>query len=352
MHPNFLDLLCCPRTRRPLLLAAEESLANGMVTRVALVAPDVTRYPIVRGVPRFVDAELYASSFGYEWTRWPRVQFESENTGRPMAGHTTRMWHEITQVSDDQVRGKTIIEFGCGPGRFLDVVRRRGGRAIGIDLSQAVDAARRNFADDPDVLIIHGDILNPPIRDAALDGGYSIGVMHHTPQPAACLAHLARTVRPGGWVACGVYQKNSFYDFASVRRFRWLHNTVLKPVVGYRAALFYSYLSAYVIAPLLRPARRLRGFRFLVNYLEQNWLVTLDLPDPRWRVLDIFDAITPEIASTHTWDEVAAWMAAAGCTNVKQSPWAETSAVGIRKDIADCGLRIADLEDKAAARVR
>src|SRR3982750_2445937 len=150
MHVQHLDLLRCPHTGQPLRLT-EAVVDNGLVVRGSLVTACGRRYPILRGVPRFVGGEHYASSFGYEWSRWPRVQFESENVGRPMAGHTTRMWERITGVPDHQVRGRTIVDFGCGPGRFLDVVRRKGGIAVGVDLSRAVDAARENFKDDADV---------------------------------------------------------------------------------------------------------------------------------------------------------------------------------------------------------
>src|SRR4051812_31966128 len=189
MHVKFLDLLRCPNTGQ-LLRLTEAVVANGLVARGSLRTACGRSYPILRGVPRFVGSEHYASSFGYEWSRWPRVQFESENVGRPMAGHTTRMWERITGASDSQVRGKTVVEFGCGPGRFLDVVRRKGGGAVGMDLSGAVEAARRNFADAPDVLIVQGDLATPPFRAGAFDGGYSIGVLHHTPTPKEGLCAL------------------------------------------------------------------------------------------------------------------------------------------------------------------
>ena len=332
MHPKFLDILCCPESGDALSLHAEKVRPNGMVVGGRLSTPAGRSYPIVRGVPRFVGAERYASSFGYEWGRWPRVQFESENVGRPMAGHTDRMWERVTGVDASQVKEKRIVEFGCGPGRFLDVVRRKGGTAVGIDLSAAVDAARRNFADDPDVLIVQGDLLNPPFRPGVFDGGFTIGVLHHTPNPAAGLAALARTLRPNAWAACCVYPRGDFYDFPSVRRWREIHRR-MKDACGYRFALAYSYLAAYVLAPLLIEARR-RGFKDAADHLEKNWLVALRLKDPRWRALDVFDAITPEIATTHTQDEVAEWMHAAGITGVRRTAWCETSAVGYANNFA------------------
>ena len=329
MHPKFLHLLACPETGEPLALDAEETLPNGIVWRGELRTPSGRYYPIVRGVPRFVARESYASSFGFEWTRWPRVQFEAGNVGRPMEGHTTRMWERVTGVAPEQVEGKTIVDFGCGPGRFLDVVRRKGGLAVGIDLSNAVDAARRNFADDPDVLVVQGDRLRPPFRGGAFDGGFSIGVLHHTPDPAAGLAALARSVRERGWVSCCVYPKNDFYDFPSVRRVRKLH-LALKPLLGYRFALAYAYLAAHVLAPLFRLAKQ-NGLAKQVNWLERNALVSLWLKDARWRLLDTFDAITPAIASTHDGDELQRWFAAAGCADARTTPWCPTSMTATRR---------------------
>lgn len=330
MHSKWLNILCCPHTGESLQLDSSDSTANGMVMSGFLVSSSGYRYPIVRGIPRFVSEEQYASSFGYEWSRWPRVQFESENVGKPMAGHTTKMWEIITGIGERELPGQTLVEFGCGPGRFLDVVRRKGGLAVGIDLSQAVESARRNFADDPDVLIVQGDICKPPFREGVFDGGFTIGVLHHTPDPLGGLKALTRTVKPKGWIACCVYPKGEFYDYPSVARFRQFHNSV-KPMLGYYPALLYCYLSAYMMAPLMAMAKRIPGLNFIVNYMERNWLVSLYLPDVRWSLLDTFDAITPAIATTHTGDEVLGWMQQAGCTNIQTKDWCKTSLTGIRE---------------------
>jgi len=323
MHPKFMDVLCCPETGEAFTLEIREQRVNGLVITGALTTRSGRCYPIVRGVPRFVGEESYADSFGVEWNRWQRTQFEFENIGRPMEGHTTRMWERITHVTPQDVCDRTIVEFGCGPGRFLDVIRSKGGYAVGIDLSSAVDAARHNFRNDPDVLIVQGDLLHPPFRAGVMDGGYSIGVLHHTPDPAAGVAALARVVQPNGWLACCVYSKGDFYDYPSVRRFRRIHQ-LLKPYIGYSFATAYARLAAYGIAPILQQIKQF-GWWKTVQYIERELLVCVRLKDPRWRVLDIFDAITPAIATTHTPDEVHDWLAGAGCNDIRTTYWCPTS---------------------------
>ena len=348
MHPKFLNLLCCPETGEPLTLSAKVTLENGMVLSGSLNTESGKSYPILRGVPRFVRRQEYASSFGWEWGRWPRVQFESDNVGRPMEGHTTRMWERITSfgetIGDADVRARTIVDFGCGPGRFLDVLRRKGGIAVGIDLSDAVDAARANFADDPDVLVIQGDLLRPPFREGVFDGGFSIGVLHHTPEPEQGAAALARSVRAGGWVSCCVYPRDHFYDYKSVERFRRIHH-VLSPTWEYLPALLYSYFAAYALAPTFQFLKGW-GLKRAIERVERNWLVAPWIRDAHWRVLDTFDAITPDIATTHTEAEVADWLYAAGCESVRRTRWCETSAVALRGpvpvvDVAATPIRLA-----------
>lgn len=327
MHPKHLDLLRCPVSHQRLSLRVERRRSNGMVQSGMLRAECGREYPIIRGVPRFVTGERYADSFGYEWHRWPRAQFEAQNVGRPMEGHTTRMFERITEVEPEQIEGQTIVEFGCGPGRFLDVARRKGAVAVGVDMSQAVEVARRNFAEDADVLIVQGDVLNPPFARGAFDGGYSIGVLHHTPDPASGVAALSGLVRPGGWMSVCVYTRGKFYDFPSVRRFRRMHLR-LKPRFGYGPALAYAWMSAGFISPVLQWMKRRPGFKSPIDALERNWVVSLGLKDRRWRFLDIFDAITPAIASTHEEGELLAWLREAGCGDARRTAFCATSAVG------------------------
>lgn len=331
MHPKFLNILCCPKTGSRLALKVEEASADGSVRSGTLTAESGGhQYPIINGVPRFVDREIYAQSFGYEWRKWSRVQFEAENAGRRMSGHTRKMFEAITGFSRADLEGKLVVEFGCGPGRFLDIVRMNGGTAVGIDMSMAVESARENFRDDPDVLIVQGDVLNPPFRKGVFDAGYTIGVLHHTPDPARGLEQLVSVVKENGKVACSVYQKGGLYDFPSVAAYRRIHNAT-KSVLGNKAALGYSYLSAYLLYHGFSLLRRMPRVWRLVPYLERNVLVNVDIPDPKWRVLDVFDAITPFYASTHTPEEVAAWFDKAGCRDLTQRPWGTTSFVGVKR---------------------
>ena len=158
----------------------------------------------------------------------------------------------------------------------------------------------------------------------AFDGGFSVGVLHHTENPFTGLKALALSIKPGGWLACCVYPKGGFYDFPSVARYRNVLRHLM-PVCGYTLPLAYAYTSAYLLAPCLEKMKGWSRLARLIEHIERHYVVALHLPDVRWRVLDTFDAITPRIATTHTFQEVSDWMERAGCVSVHQTAWCDTS---------------------------
>src|SRR2546422_4043411 len=322
MHLSFLKHLVDPRTKEPLELQArvrdgEFILEGNLVCRER-------SYPIVRGVPRFAGYEGgsgYTKSFAFQWNRWSRVQFESENVGRPMEGHTFRMWERITAVGPSDLRGAVIGDFGCGSGRFVEIVRRKHGRVIALDLSDAVEVARASFRGDPDVLICQADVLNPPLREKSLDGAFSIGVLHHTPDPRRGFEMLVRCVRPGGWVAISVYGKGGDYACPAVRLWRKIFR-VLWPVFGHHPPLAYAYVTTYALRPLSRiPLVRL-ALRALFPFVR--------LPDIRWSLLDTYDSVTPVYQSAYESREVLEWFRGCELANIAPSDWGVTAYHGIR----------------------
>jgi SAM-dependent methyltransferase len=321
MHISFMEQLADPETGGPLTL--EVTAAKGDLIESGVLRAGARSYPIKSGVPRFVEDNNYAESFGYQWHKWPRVQFESANVGKPMAGHTLRMWERITgQAAGSSVRGQTLVDMGCGPGRFIDVARSKGARVIGIDYSAAVDVAHDNFRSDPDVCVCQADALKLPLRSASVDGVFSIGVLHHTPNPEKGVKQAWLALRDNGWFAVSVYGKGGFYDFPTVHMWRKLFKA-LWPALGHYPPLLYTNLTVYGLRPLaLRNATLGRAVRVLFPFVK--------LADIDWSLLDTFDSVTPSFQSAHESYEVFSWFRNAGFTSIEPTDWGFTSYRGIR----------------------
>ena len=320
MHIQFLDYLADPLTKRPLSLTI--AAGKGDFVESGFLQSDTGNYPIVRGIPRFVDFEKedYAASFGYQWRKWPRVQFESENKGKPMEGHTRMMWESITGVTTIP-KNQVVLDIGCGPGRFVDVARQKGAKVIGIDYSLAVEAAAKNFQNDPDVCICQADALNLPIRQSSIDAAFSVGVLHHTPNPERGVLEAVKVLKESGWLAVCVYGKSSYYDFSAVNLWRGIFKS-LWPYFGHYPALIYTYCIVYGFYPFRALPPLNKAVRIMFPYVN--------LPDINWSLLDTFDSLTPTYQSTHEGHEVFGWLKKAGLREIEPTKWGPTSWRGVK----------------------
>jgi ubiquinone/menaquinone biosynthesis C-methylase UbiE/uncharacterized protein YbaR (Trm112 family) len=309
MKLKHLSFLCCPETHADLEL--EDAVYSGDEIVSGTLRSPTHAYPITQGIPRFVRDEGYSDNFGYQWNRWARVQFEDHNVLGPMQGHTTTMFKTITQFSAEKLRGKTVLDMGCGPGRFTDVAVTMGATVIALDYSSAIDAARTNFnGRNADILFVQGDALRLPIKTDSVDYSFSIGVLHHTPSPATGVREAFRVTRGGGQFAIRVYAAKGFYTYPTVRFWRGVF-LALKPVFKHYPALVYAYLFGtlgYGLGKIWRP----------LSYPLRAVFPTAWLPDYRWTILDTFDAIATTHQSSHTPQEIEGWLRAAGFAQIRQ----------------------------------
>lgn len=101
-----------------------------------------------------------------------------------------------------------IVEVGCGTGQMSLFLASADRMVIGADLTRAslelAAAAAERFR-LPRVRFVETDLFHPGLAAHSFDVVYSSGVLHHTPDPRAAFAALARLARPGGVVVLGLY---------------------------------------------------------------------------------------------------------------------------------------------------
>ena len=327
MRTELLGLLACPKCGGGLRLEAQETSAGGDVERGALSCAACARdYPVTGGIPRFVPADDYAASFGYQWNLFREEQIDSVNRTRISAA---RLYGE-TGWTDEWLRGKWILDAGCGAGRFLDVVSQTEAEVVGMDISSAIDAAKKTLAGRRNVHFVQASIYEPPFRRAAFDGLYCIGVIQHTPDPQRALRTLPALVKPGGPVAVTIYERKPWTPLYG----KYLVRPVTKRLSD-RALLRLIRATMPVLFPVTEVAFRLplvgRAFQFAIpvaNYVGERQLTWRDRY--RWAILDTFDMLSPEYDRPQTHDEVERALAEAGVVELKRLANPGVNVVGRR----------------------
>lgn len=94
-------------------------------------------------------------------------------------------------------RGSSVLESGCGAGRWLRYLQDRGWHVIGLEFSgETVEMVRNVW---PDLNILQGDAANSPFSEGQFDGVLSLGVVEHWSEgPNVPLQDIYRVLRPQG----------------------------------------------------------------------------------------------------------------------------------------------------------
>ena len=203
MHPRLLTDLIDPTSGQALTLTSPVP-SPSEIEQGTLVASAGRSFPILHGIPRFVPASNYASSFGYQWNKYAELQLDSKNG----TTFSEDRFFSITEWSKADLLGARVLDVGCGAGRFSEVVLRTGAHVVAVDLSQAVEACHKNLRSHANLDVVQASIYELPFRPGSFDFVYCIGVVQHTPDPKQSILNIARMVRPGGRLGFWIYERD------------------------------------------------------------------------------------------------------------------------------------------------
>ena len=270
------------------------------------VCPGCRRaYPNVKGIARFVDTQHYAASFGFQWHRYQTTQLDNDEVRE-----ADRNFRIKTGLRPEELKGKLVLDVGCGMGRFAEVATRWGARVVGIDLSAAAEVAAKNLP-DREFVALQADVFALPFAAESFDIIYSVGVLHHTPDCEAAVKALGKYLKPGGVLAVWLYSGyNKWYRFSDFWR-GFTHKMkpeTLHGVLKVAVPVFYHLEGGLRKVPLVgRAAAGAVHHVFPVNRQK----------DPEARMLDTFDWYSPKYQSKHTYEQVTRWYEAMGMEDMR-----------------------------------
>ena len=274
-------------------------------------------------IPRFVDGATYADHFGLQWKTYARTQLDSY-TGKPITAERLKrclgagLWQGLA--------GKTVLECGCGAGRFTEVLLEQGARVTSIDLSSAVDANKANFPIDEQHRIAQADIMALPFKEQSFDVVVCLGVVQHTPDPEKTIAQLYCYVKPGG---------TFIFDHYTIQ-FRWyttpapVYRAYLKRLPPDRALRATDRLVKFFL-PLHKRFARSRIASALLARVSPVMSYYAQYPDlddriqREWALLDTHDALTDWFKHSRTREQIRTVLQRLGLEDI----WCEYGGNGV-----------------------
>lgn len=160
----------------------------------------------------------------------------------------------------DYVAGGTLLDVGCGNGRYLKTMRGLGWNVRGVEFNRlSVEHCRRAG------LEVHcGDLASADFPDASFDVITARHVIEHIPTPQAFMAELARLLKPGGILVVETpnYDSLGWSWFAS----RWYASAIPYHLMLFSPGNLTLLARQYGLAP--RSVRLETSPKFFLNSVD------------------------------------------------------------------------------------
>ncbi|MBI5570918.1 MAG: methyltransferase domain-containing protein [Desulfomonile tiedjei] len=373
MRQFLLQLLRCPQCRGTLEATAFERSSGGEeIVEGVLVCGCGASYPIANTIPRVLEnayelfpdfAERYRErlpanrrppasgkargwfessvvrtqrSFGYQWTTFSEMVCDFRDN----------FWNYLHPATPETFKGRLGLDAGCGFGRHIYHAAACGAEMVGVDLSRAIDATHKNTRQFPNVHLVQANIYALPFEPGTFDFVYSIGVLHHLPDPGRGINALAGLVKPNGSMFVWLY--------SSTRR---ITNFFLEAVRHLTTRLPYSIVNGMSFAGALvdqvffvlpyRAVRRIPGVGGIAEKLAPPRIKMYSRYPFQVLHADWFDRLAAPVRFYYSEAQVREALEMAGLGEIQTSP---TGYYGWR----GCGVRQGcaanSAEEKAPAR--
>jgi SAM-dependent methyltransferase len=202
--------------------------------------------------------------FGDEWTRFDQSALSAS---------------EKQDIFNTYFRGfpfseRTVewegFDAGCGSGRWASLIAPRVKRLHLVDASMdALAVAKRALSAEDNCEFHHCAVDQMPLPDGSMDFGYSLGVLHHVPDPAAALAACTKKLKPGAPLLVYVYY--AFDHRPWWFRALWRASNTVRRVVARMPPWLRHQFCAIVAGAVYWPLARAARLANRAGYDISNW---------------------------------------------------------------------------------
>jgi len=221
-------------------------------------------------------------SFDFQWQHLPGGHHLLSDTN--FRKNSAGLVCQYTRLPAKWFIGKSVVDIGCGSGRFSWALSSLGATVLSVDCSGAgLQATKRGCKHFPDHKILLANIIHPLHVDKQFDLVWCFGVLHHTGNTYQALRNMVALVKDGGYLFVMLY--------GTPRRGR---------VADYKEVNKYE-----------RERRKLKNLSFEDKVQELKKTVHKD------SLHGNFDAFSPTINDLYSKEEIEGWLVRLGFTDIK-----------------------------------
>lgn len=218
--PRLSTLLRCPDCSGSVTQQADALRCDGCART----------FEVIDGVPRMMPAmpddvkadmlDFWGHGYEYRFSEYERTLTpEMLREQLEVGAAESVLERQLIGVEIDlaTVRGKRVLEIGCGGGGQGLILGTHGAELVSSDLclERTLPAARKIRMLGIDGEACQADAESLPFKDNLFDIVFSQGVLHHTPRTEVTIQHVHRVLKPGGVAYIGLYARHSFHYYVT-----------------------------------------------------------------------------------------------------------------------------------------
>lgn len=205
----------------------------------------------ISGAEQNIDKKT-VESFGQEWTKFDNFSEEEiKNAGDQYFDIITpQMLNNTT----------TVLDLGCGTGRWSKYIGGKAGFIEAIDPSAAVFAASHLTKDMVNIRITQASSDTIPFEDESFDFLMSLGVLHHIPDTELALKSGVKKVKKGGYVLLYLYYAldNRSVIFKIIFRASALLRFLVSSLPSFAKKIVCDLIAIFIYMPFVILARAIK----------------------------------------------------------------------------------------------
>lgn len=116
---------------------------------------------------------------------------------REQMSHTDKpFFDELEKIG---VKGKSVIDLGCGPGRHARIIKSLGAaRVIGVDINEKMVELAKHATSDNDIHFVVADGQSLPLENRSADIVVSMYVVMYFPDSQKVFTEISRVLKDDG----------------------------------------------------------------------------------------------------------------------------------------------------------
>ncbi len=226
-------------------------------------------------------------------------------------------------IVDDNMLNQesTVIDIGCGSGRFMKYLAGKCKEIVGVEPSEAIFVADQILEKEKNVQLVKTSTDNLPFPDDHFDFGYSLGVLHHIPDTKRALRDCVKKIRPGGYFLLYLYYNLDNREIFS--RILFSLSNLLRKVIS-KLPLRVKKITCDILAvllymPFVAFSRFLRIIGVPLRIRQRIPLQAYE--DQRFYIIrnDSYDRFGTPLEARFSRVEIESMMSSAGLTEIRFS---------------------------------